>query len=264
MFPDAEFLTLDLYHWMHVIGIIAAMIVARLMYKRVGVSDKLFNFGLITALPGIVLGYVFAALFQSWYTYLETGVFRWGAGSTFYGGLIGAVAVYLAVYFGVGHFLFKNKEHIAKFNRVLSVAIPCVVLAHGIGRIGCLFAGCCYGAVTDSPIGIEMFTNGIWERRIPIQLFEAIFLFLLFGVLVYLAVAKKCDDSASIYLIAYGVWRFCIEYARDDDRGASGISFLTPSQLTSIILVLAGIALLLLNRLILKKLFEKAGAHEEV
>ena len=66
-----------------------------------------------------------------------------------------------------------------------------------------------------------------------------------------------------MYLIAYGVWRFLIEFARDDDRGASGIDSLSPSQLTAIFMVLAGIAFIFIYRYVLKKHFEKVGEHEE-
>ena len=262
MFPEVNFLGLELYDWMIVVGIVAAMVFFRLFYKKAGLSDKVFNFALIVAIPSIIVGYVFAILFQSWFYYLETGKFVWGAGATFYGGLIGAAAVYLAVYFGVGHFLFKDKAHIVQFNRVLSLIVPCIVVAHAFGRIGCLFAGCCYGAVHSS--GIKMWVDGQWQRRIPVQLFETIFLFLLFAGLVIVIVKTKFEYTASVYLIAYGIWRFGIEYARDDERGASGISFLSPSQLTAILLIVAGVALIFLYRYVLKKLFARAGEREKV
>lgn len=264
MFPEISFLELHLYEWMIVVGIVAAIIVFRLFYKQVGLSGKVFNFALIVAFSGIVLGYLSAVLFQSWFSFLETGEFVWGVGATFYGGLIGAVIVYLAVYFGVGHFLFKDRAHVAQFNKVLSLIVACIVVAHAFGRIGCLFAGCCYGSVTDSTIGIDMWVDGEWQSRIPIQLFEAIFLIVLAAALLFLTVKMKCEYTASVYLIVYGIWRFFIEYARDDNRGASGIDFLSPSQLTAVLLVLAGIALIFLYKFVLKKCFARAEVHEKV
>ena len=58
----------------------------------------MFNFSLIVAVFVIVPGYLAAVLFQSWYYYLDTGVFKWGVGATFYGGLIDAVVVFLSIY----------------------------------------------------------------------------------------------------------------------------------------------------------------------
>lgn len=262
MFPDVEFLGMDLYLWMIVAGVIAAMVVFRLCHARAGLSVRVFNFSLLISVAAIILGYLSAVLFQSWYAFLETGVYEWGVGATFYGGLIGAVAVFLALYFGVGHFLFRDRRHIAEFNRMLSLIVPCIVIAHAFGRIGCLFDGCCYGAVTDAWFGIPMRVGGVWERRVPIQLFESLFLFALFGVLIFLVLKFRCEYTASLYLVIYGVWRFFIEFARADDRGASGVGALTPSQLTAILLVAAGIALFFIYRYALKGYFARVEAAE--
>ena len=245
------------------VGIFAAMLVFRIFYQKAGLSVKVFNFSLLVGVVAIVLGYLSAVLFQSWYFFLETGEFVWGVGATFYGGLIGAAVVFLSLYFGVGHFLFRDRAHIAQFNHLLCLAFPCIVVAHAFGRLGCLFDGCCYGALTDSPVGIKMWVDGEWQRRIPIQLFESLFLFALFGGTLFLTVKKKFEYSASVYLIVYGIWRFFIEFARDDDRGASGIGALSPSQLTAIFMILTGISLIFLYRYVLKKRFQKVGNHEE-
>ena len=52
----------------------------------------------------------------------------------------------------------------------------------------------------------------------------------------------------SVYLCGYGIWRFFIEYARGDDRGQTIVPFLTPSQLTAIVLIAVGIALVFFEK----------------
>ena len=136
------------------------------------------------------------------------------------------------------------------------MAMPSIVVAHAFGRIGCLMDGCCYGAITDAWYGIEMLSGGVWAKRVPTQLFEAIFLFLLFAVLVVLIVRKKFRNTPSVYLIAYGVWRFLIEFIRDDNRGSSGIPGLYPSQLTAIILVIIGVVWIFVYEKKLKHVFD--------
>ena len=66
---------------------------------------------------------------------------------------------------------------------------------------------------------------------------------------------NRCNITMHIYLISYGIWRFILEFIRTDERG--GLPGLTPSQWTSIIFVLAGVALIVFY--IVKKipLFEK-------
>lgn len=262
MFPNAQFLGLDLYYWMFLIGVLAAMAAARLFSFRVGLSAKVFNLLIISAVFGVILGYLAAVLVESFWEFLATGKFVWGTGATFYGGLIGAVLAYLAVYFLVGHFICKDGEHIAEFNRMLSLIVPCIVLAHGFGRLGCLFDGCCYGAKTDAWYGIEMFIGGEWQKRVPLQLFESLFLFALAALLFTLLLRFKFEYNASLYLILYGIWRFIIEFFRSDDRGASGVGTLSPSQLLSIVLVIFAVAYSLFYRFYLKKRLERRGAHE--
>lgn len=245
MFPDVQFLGMDIYYWMFVLGVLAAMVAARIFSDRAGIGAKVFNLSLFSAVFGVIFGYLASLLLESFWEFLETGEFAWGAGSTFYGGLIGAAAVYLGVYFLAGKFYCKKKEHIAEFPQMLSLAAPCIALAHGVGRIGCLFNGCCYGARTDAWYGIDMLVAGEWQRRVPLQLFEAIFLFALAALLFFLFLRYRFRYNASLYLASYGVWRFAVEFFRDDDRGASGIASLSPSQLISLLLILAGIALAL-------------------
>lgn len=262
MNPFFNILGVDLYWMMVIIGLVAAFVLLRLLHSYAGISFDVFRFIVFVLVGAIFVGYPVAVLFQSWYAYLESGVFRWGAGATFYGGLIGGTAGFFIGYFAVGHFVFKDKKHIRELNGVVAAILPCVALAHAFGRLGCLFHGCCYGALTDSAIGIKMYVDGEWQNRVPVQLFESLFLFALVAVLSVLLVKKRCAYTHSVYLIAYGVWRFCIEYARDDARGSSGIGVLSPSQLTAIVLVLLGIALIFAYKYFLKDFLPEVGVTE--
>ena len=247
---------IDLYVIMIIIGIAGTFITLRILSDKVKMSAKLFNFVLVTAVVAIVIGWLFAMLFQAFYNYLASGEFKF-KGQTFYGGLIGGLGVFLAFYFGVGHLVFKDKENVKQFFKLLQIAMPAIVIAHAFGRIGCLMAGCCYGAKTDAWYGIYMYSHGEWATRVPTQLFESLFLFALFAVLMTLIIKFKVKNTASVYLIAYGVWRFFIEFVRADaERGSSGISFLYPSQLTAIVLVIVGIAWIFVYKYLFKNAYE--------
>ena len=86
----------------------------------------------------------------------------------------------------------------------------------------------------------------------PTQLYEAAFLFVLFAVSVYLILKKDFKHTLSLYLIAYGVFRFLIEYVRGDDRGEL-VGFVSPSQFWSIFMAAAGVAILFVMNHILNK-----------
>lgn len=65
------------------------------------------------------------------------------------------------------------------------------------------------------------------------------------------------------YCFSYGIFRFILEFFRHDDRGSTGFSC-PPSQLMSIILLIAGVLLILYHKQILfKKLYAKMQAYRE-
>ena len=246
MFPSVRFLGVDLYFWMIIIGVVAAIFYFRFVSAKVGISAKLYNHVVFTGICGVVVGYLASILVQDFYSFIATGEWKVGAGSTFLGGLIGGLAFFHLLYFLIGKKVFKDKEHITNYNTMISVVMPAIVLAHGFGRIGCLFAGCCYGKLTDAWYGIEMYEHGVLEKRIPTQLIEAIFLFVLALTLTILLIKYANRHTVALYMISYGIFRFLIEFIRDDPRGSLGSSIFSPSQLISMVMVVAGITLLIL------------------
>lgn len=240
MYPNELIFGITLYDICFAGGVLAALICFRLLADKTKMSAKLFNFCLMTAVFAVIGGYLSSVLFQAVYNYEETGVFEINAGTgmTFYGGLIGGAAVFILIYFVIGHFVFPGNDHVVRLPHIARLAACSIPLAHAIGRIGCLMAGCCHGIATDSVFGVHMWAYTD-EKVLPVQLYESIFLFCLFAVLLRRALRHaKCN--LQIYMIAYGVWRFAIEYLRGDDRGGTFISFLSPSQLTALVLIIGG------------------------
>lgn len=161
-------------------------------------------------------------------------------GFVFYGALIGGLL-------GVGIYARRKK---LPFFGFVDLFVPSLALAHAFGRIGCFMAGCCYGAACESPISV-VFPAGsaapAGVALLPTQLLESAFLFLLTAALIVIMKKRKPFGTvAGWYLVLYGVWRFIIEFFRNDDRGAVGA--LSTSQFIGIFIVLGGIALLLLVR----------------
>jgi len=155
-------------------------------------------------------------------------------GATFLGGLLGGAACFLAFYYGIGALYFKDGLHVKMMYPMLDVFATCVPAAHAIGRLGCLCAGCCHGKATDAWYGINMVYLGY--KVVPVQLFEALFLAALTVFLFYRALKNK-KGNLPLYMSLYGLWRFFAEYMRDDDRGSTVVSFLSPSQLVSVLLI---------------------------
>lgn len=97
--------------------------------------------------------------------------------------------------------------------------VPVWCAASVFWRMRCHFSGCCYGAATSSEFlgDLVRFTGGKEPGRIPLPLFEMIFLIGLFVWLTagisYLArkkgfEQKKCHQlSVATYFLAYGIFR---------------------------------------------------------
>lgn len=244
MYPYEVIFGMTLYDIFLSVGVISALLIVRLFADYDKVSAKLFNFILLVGACAIALGYFSAVVFQAIYNWLDGGEFiiNSSTGATFLGGLVGGVATFLIGYFVLGHFIFPDKYNIKYFPRLLDIAAVCITSAHGFGRLGCLMAGCCYGTQTDSWCGI--YHVALDAKVVPMQLFEAIFLFTLSIVLAIL-VYRRVPGTMGIYMSCYGLWRFVAEYFRDDYRGSTFIDFLTPSQLTAVCLMLGSVFIFL-------------------
>ncbi len=252
MYPHDIIFGIGLYEICIVLGVIAAMTLFRVLADKRGLSARLQNGVLLNVPFALFVGYPSAVVVQWVYNGIRDGnfsgsVFSSSTGSTFYGGLIGGAIAFLVFYFVYGHIRVKDGEHLREFPSMLEIAPPCITIAHALGRVGCFFAGCCYGIRTDSFLGVFMDDPSIPHKVLPTQLLEAAFLSVLTALLIVRFLGGK-RYGMPLYLTLYGTWRFFIEYLRGDDRGETFVSFLTPSQLTAILLFLLGVALAVLFR----------------
>jgi len=273
MYPEPLFkifsLEIDLYTICFMVGIIACFVFTYFAMKKSGYSSSARDTILIIGIIAILLGLSFGVLVQSLYDFIAdpSAGFRITGKMTFLGGLLGGVIVYLGVYFLYVYVinprlkeknLFKSDMNKGVWELLRFVPIS-ITLAHGFGRIGCFFAGCCGGIETDMWFGVQF--PGETVKEVPTQLFEAIFLFLISAVMIVLYFKFQFKYNMTVYLIGYGIWRFLIEFVRDDERGAF-IPGLTPSQFWSILMVIGGIAFFFLYRYFDKKIKNRKASEE--
>ena len=262
MYPNEIFLGLGLYDIMICIGIILCFFSFSYLADCAKLKLRLQKYSLIVGVLSIALGFGSAILFQAFYNIESTGRFEivTNTGATFYGGLIGGVTTFIVVYFCFGGVVFRKDAlkgyHSEHFFDVARCAMPSIAVAHGFGRIGCLFAGCCHGAPTESWIGIMMYGDWGHRKYVPVQLFEALYLLLLFGLL-FLRAKEGKKYNLSLYVSAYGVWRFFAEYLRRDYRGSISFTSLTPSQFIAVLMVVVGIGVIFLERAVCNRIEKK-------
>lgn len=242
------------------LGIILCFIFLLITMWKKKFNDTASDTILIIGICGTGFGIFAAMLFQSFYNYLanpEAG-FHLG-GMTFIGGLIGGVVSFLGVYFLYMYVVrprtkirFLNKPMTATLSDALPFIPVGICIAHAFGRLGCFFAGCCYGMETDAWYGLPC--SSVSDATVvPTQLFEMIFLLVLGGIMALLYFKRRFNYNFSVYLIAYGIWRFLIEFVRDDARGELVGAAITPSQFWSILMVALGVGYIFLQKYVIAK-----------
>lgn len=267
MYPYKIFLGLTLYDILICIGIIVSFLVFGWLSDKRGLKVKHQKFSLLCGCCAIASGLASGVVFQALYNIPQRGEFIIDdkTGITFYGGLVGGVAVFLLIYFVIGRLFYKNYEnpryHNENFFSMAASAIAAVPIAHSLGRIGCLMAGCCHGAKTAAWYGIMMHGGEGYAKYVPTQLFEAIFLLVLFAFL-FINAYRGGRYNLPIYMAGYGAWRFIIEYVRDDYRGSIGTDLVTPSQFIAILMILGAVGVFFLEKVYTDKV-EKRRAEVE-
>lgn len=129
--------------------------------------------------------------------------------------LLGTV---IALLIFIPYYLKKKHISILPLLDLISIYAP---LLQAISRLGCFFAGCCYGKPT-SVLWAVQYTDldtlaplNCWLH--PTQLYSALSLFIIF-VALYLAQSytKKPGQLFCLYLILSNASRFLVDFYRDD------------------------------------------------
>lgn len=225
------------------LGFTAGMWVGGREAERFGLDKQAFQDLCFTLLVSSVAGarLFFVLLEWKYFAAHPLHVFSlWEGGLVFYGGFLGAA---LAVVWHV------RRKGLSPWDAADAIA-PGLALGQAFGRLGCTFAGCCYGAACnlpwaitfhdprragDAPLGVPLH---------PTQLYEAIGNFALFTLLfVFLAPKRRFRGQLfATYLTLYPVLRFVVELFRADPRGSFGP--LSTSQALGIPLFALGLWLL--------------------
>jgi phosphatidylglycerol:prolipoprotein diacylglycerol transferase len=194
----------EIYSYPFMIGI--AFAVAYFLFEsRSKLANK--NFIFITISFFSFLGAkLFYLLVNRNFHILDDQNFWMGGGFVFFGGLVFG-SLCLILYFKI------KKISLSELNQFV---LP-LIAAHSLGRLGCFLAGCCYG-----------------HHHMPLPIFESIFLIIL-GLIIY---KKNIKNQVIVYLTSYAVFRFIIEFFRDDFRGQLISNLLSPSQEISLLILI--------------------------
>ncbi len=227
-------------------GILISLYIAYILTKQTGGdSDSLIviaTSAIGCGLLGAKILYIIATygIRNAWSQMLKGDFsFLLGGGQVFYGGLICGIA---------GAFLGAWLAH-EKLSSYCDAIVPCIPLGHAFGRLGCFFAGCCYGKPYEGIGGLSFPAIGIHYRTFPVQLIEIVINICVFAYLIYYVhTDHKRFHVLYRYILIYALSRFLIEFARGDS--ARGVfKGMSTSQWISIGLFIVSILLMLLSRI---------------
>ena len=228
------------YGLMIAIGVIAAYTTAEFRAKKRGLNhDLIFNLTIWSLIGGIL-----GAKLLYYITQLKSIIadpsllLDVSNGFVVFGGIIGGIFTgYLFI-----------KKHKLNFLQYFDLVMPSIALAQGFGRLGCLLAGCCYGAETTSAFHL-VFHNSDYAPNglslVPTQPISSALDFLNFFALITIAKRTKADGQvAGFYLVFYSAGRFILEFFRGDlERGEIGP--LSTSQFIAIFTFLIGLGIVI-------------------
>jgi phosphatidylglycerol---prolipoprotein diacylglyceryl transferase len=226
-------------------GVVLGLWFARRQAPRAGLDrEEIWNMGIYAALMALLLAKVWL-VFSSWDYYIAhpreiVSIATFESGGTFYGGVLGAILT-IVIY------SYIRKMPLVSVLDTFAAALP---IGHAIGRLGCFFAGCCYGKPTTLPWSVEftspaagqMAGTPLGVHLHPTQLYESGAEFLNFLILLWIGARQRFKGQLlGTYFLLYGIERGTIEFFRGDPgRTLLFHDSVSLMQVVSIGLVLAG------------------------
>ncbi len=216
------------------IGIAAGTAIATGSAFRLGFNRREFFSTAVIVVCGGIIGAFLAGFLIFLPERIEYGFWSYPPVLISWGGMAG----------GFVTLLILGRAWSINILKTADAAAPAALIGFGIGRIGCHFAGCCYGVTTGSSVGV-VFSDPLSpaslmaQPLLPTQLISAAVLLALGGLFfIILGRFKKGGTLFFSSLAAYGIFRFIIEFWRADPRVF--IFSLSDGQVFSVIIICIG------------------------
>ncbi len=239
--------TVGTYGLFYAVAFLLGLRLAVVLARREGIdSGRMVDLGIVGLLAGFIGAKLLLYLIDARY-YLAHPmemVLSFRSAGVFYGGLG------LAIVAG----LWYVRRHRMPLGAVADIAAPALALGQAIGRIGCFFAGCCYGSACSLPWAVTFhderardLTGVPLDTALhPTQLYHGLADLLILAVTLWMMRRRRFPGQVFwTYLFLYAVLRGVVEIWRGDVvRGVFAGGHLSTSQIISIPLALVSVAML--------------------
>lgn len=210
-------LTIHGYGVMIALGVVLAVTMTARRAKRRGLSDDaVYGIVLCLLIAGAVGAKLLYCLLHLSDVRADPALLIRPNGFLIYGGVVTGLLA-MALY---------CKKTGLSFGAYFDLCMPGVALAQCLGRIGCFFAGCCYGRETQLPFAVVFPAGSIAPAGVPLwptQLISSAGDGLICLLLLWYARRPRRPGSVGLlYLTLYGVGRFAVEFIRNDYQAVLG------------------------------------------
>ena len=260
---------------LHPIGALIGVLPVAVWFYRTRKEKKIelmhWKTGVLMAVT-LLLALIGARALYIWFNPAEYNfdVYKsWQSGFVLYGGLAAAIGA------GVGYTMLRG----APVGKIADLSAPSIMMGVAFGRIGCFLNGCCYGDLCDLPWAVKYPKIPVADEPLrysppynhhdreydlppdadyslathPTQIYEFLATLGIFFVCSWLWKRRHTQSNGQIFMLMgmmYAVWRFIVEYLRDDPGRELASLPVTYSQGVSLLVfVISGVwAFLLMKR----------------
>lgn len=235
-------LTIHTYGFMIMIGaLFGYWYMSTVLKRELGIEpDKVQSLAIFVILAAFIGGKIFFYFEDpAYYFGNPSNMFKkFRTGFVFYGSLLFVIPTTV---------WFFRKEKWPLWPMMDRLAITGAII-HLFGRLGCFFAGCCYGQPTDGPFGIT-YTNPLSQAEPlhtalhPTQLYSVTMISIILVILLMLKRYGRLEGRLIfIYISYYAIGRSIIEIFRGDlRRGFIIEDVLSHSQFISLLTIVGAV-----------------------
>lgn len=240
MFPFLHIgpIAVPTYYLVISVTVCLSLVWLKIRLRQSELSDTIaMDLSLVLMITSFVGARLFHVVYENPEIYLANPIrifYFWDGGFVFYGGAL-LSALCATIYLRI-----KDREN---FWQYFDLFAPVLALSYALGRIGCLFAGCCFGRTCELPwsiagrhptalyatfweLGVVMILLGLQSENSPLK-----------------RSAKWHGTVFFVWMVLHGCGRLVMEAFRDDFRGPSlGLSV---SSWISVGIIALGISFLL-------------------
>lgn len=220
---------IPIYGIMILLSLLTNVVIVWIIYKKYNFTRDEIIGALVYENIGIIAGAKILTYFQTYKSYKEFDF--WSLGFSSYGGVIGAL--FFLILFAC-QFKKSKKEMLFTF-------MPSIPFMYAIGKIGCFFAGCCYG-IKYNGIGSVVYTHSLVAPNevnlLPIQLIETISFTVIFLYMMNETLKNRFRwKTLGISFILCGFTKFLLDYLRMSHQNI----WISSSQIISMMFIGLGL-----------------------